>query len=204
MATPPPAASVTWKARRPRTPIVALTANAMSGQLERCLEAGMDGLFTKPLDPERLHEVLERFGLGAKEAVLQEAIVDELLSNPVRRETINVNALRKLIDGDHAFARALVADYAGNSEQMLTRMRELLSTGNRTAVAAHAHELKGASANLHAHSLAAACEAVEREAAQASAAQLTRLIEALADEVERVNVALEKLVAEGKLTARVS
>ena len=42
----------------------------MSGQLERCLQSGMDGLLTKPLNPERLHEVLARLGLG---------IVDETL-----------------------------------------------------------------------------------------------------------------------------
>ena len=58
---------------RMRTPIVALTANAMTGQLERCLQSGMDGLLTKPLEPERLEEVLERFGLGLAEETLGES-----------------------------------------------------------------------------------------------------------------------------------
>jgi len=49
---------------RARTPIVALTANAMTGQLERCLQCGMDGLLTKPLEAARLEEVLDRFGLN--------------------------------------------------------------------------------------------------------------------------------------------
>ena len=56
---------------RMRTPIVALTANAMTGQLERCLQCGMDGLLTKPLEPERLEEVLDRFGLGLPEETLE-------------------------------------------------------------------------------------------------------------------------------------
>ncbi len=42
------------------TPIVALTASAMTGELNRCLEAGMDGLLTKPLEFARLREVLKR------------------------------------------------------------------------------------------------------------------------------------------------
>jgi CheY-like chemotaxis protein len=50
---------------RSRTPIIALTASAMTGQLERCLAADMDGLLTKPLSVERLRETLERFGFGA-------------------------------------------------------------------------------------------------------------------------------------------
>jgi CheY-like chemotaxis protein len=47
-----------------RTPIVALTANAMLGQQERCLAADMDGLLTKPLSIDRLRETLDRVGLG--------------------------------------------------------------------------------------------------------------------------------------------
>jgi two-component system sensor histidine kinase/response regulator len=47
-----------------RTPIVALTANAMKGQLERCLDAGMDALLTKPLNVQQLEEILVRFGLN--------------------------------------------------------------------------------------------------------------------------------------------
>jgi two-component system, sensor histidine kinase and response regulator len=57
---------------RSRTPIVALTANAMAGQLERCLQCGMDGLLTKPLEPARLEEVLERFGLDHPDDSLSE------------------------------------------------------------------------------------------------------------------------------------
>jgi CheY-like chemotaxis protein len=44
-----------------RIPIVALTAHAMSGDRERCLESGMDGYMTKPINPRELDELLHRF-----------------------------------------------------------------------------------------------------------------------------------------------
>jgi PAS domain S-box-containing protein len=49
-----------------RTPIVALTAHALTGDRERCLEAGMDGYMTKPVNPTELDEVLEKYAAGAR------------------------------------------------------------------------------------------------------------------------------------------
>jgi CheY-like chemotaxis protein len=51
-----------------RIPIVALTANAMVGQLEECLAAGMDGLLTKPIDVERLEQTLRQWGMAVTAA----------------------------------------------------------------------------------------------------------------------------------------
>ena len=53
------------RAGRPRTPIVALTANALKGKADRCLEAGMDDYLTKPLTLDRLREAVARWAIEA-------------------------------------------------------------------------------------------------------------------------------------------
>jgi PAS domain S-box-containing protein len=56
------------RADRPRVPIVAMTANALPADRERCLQAGMDDVITKPIDPDRLVAVVRRWAFSAPNA----------------------------------------------------------------------------------------------------------------------------------------
>jgi CheY-like chemotaxis protein len=175
---------------RPRTPIVALTANAMTGQLERCLETGMDGLLTKPLDVEQLRETLERFGMEA-DAVLAESQVVEVVTKPAAPAPIDLEQLRELTGADAEFARSLADSFASSSRELIAAMRAAAGRGDRESLARAAHQLKGASANIYAWSMQASCADLESRAASLSATELESHVASLSAEIDRVGVALK-------------
>ncbi len=180
-------------------PIVALTANAMTGQLERCLGAGMDALLTKPLDVERLEETLERFGLASEESLQADA--GAILTAPqARAAPIDMARLNELIDGDSDFAAALFRSYADSSSELLAEIIACAAREERVELSRAVHQLKGACANIHAVPLRDLC--IELESALGAAAhtandaEIQKLIAQLADELNQVRQVLARLGGE--------
>ncbi|HUK01584.1 MAG TPA: PAS domain-containing protein [Steroidobacteraceae bacterium] len=194
---------------RPRTPIVALTASAMSGQLERCLEAGMDDLITKPLDIGRLQAILERFGLGASpaaarsESELEPAAVAELVATDARRPAINLTAFGEMTGHDPQFASELAQTFADNSRELRATMMAATGRLDRVGLSRTAHSLKGASANIYAEPLRDLCARLEIDAATLSQSELLQRLTAIDAECERVVRALDSVApASSRLAGR--
>jgi CheY-like chemotaxis protein/HPt (histidine-containing phosphotransfer) domain-containing protein len=183
---------------RRRTPIVALTADAMTGQLERCLEAGMDGLLTKPLSAEALQNVLERYGLAMTElSPLDATAVAEIITGTPEPGPIDAAQLREMAGDDAEFFRSIAETFASSSAQLLAQMRLAAATGAAIPLAKAAHALKGASANLYAEKLREQSAELERGGAQFSRAELEARIVDMTRESERVCAALYGLASGG-------
>ena len=154
-----------------RTPIVALTASAMTGELNRCLTAGMDGLLTKPIEVARLREVLERY-VGTPEAQ-SDAVTPENdpdgadrdgAPSPPAGAPIDMTRLRALIGEDDEFVRELCQAFLGTTEELLPELERALASGDRAALAAAAHKLKGGSQSICAERIAGLALSLERDA----------------------------------------
>ncbi|WP_116808845.1 hybrid sensor histidine kinase/response regulator [Steroidobacter cummioxidans] len=163
---------------RPNAPIVALTANAMASQLERCMEAGMDAFLTKPLEIPRLHEVLTKFGLRI---TAEETSADSADANV----PVHLSRLNELTDGDPEFTRELVATFIASGEQALDEARAALAALDRAGLSRIAHKLKGASANVHAEPLRDLSHMLEAQASSLDQQRLGELVAQLATELER-------------------
>jgi signal transduction histidine kinase/DNA-binding response OmpR family regulator len=171
-------------------PIIALTANAMTGDRELCEAAGMDGYLTKPIEVERLRNILAKFGLEKPDA----AAIDDLA--PVAKHSVagaapvNLSEFQRLTDGDQAFAQELVNTFILSGEQQLTEIAAALAENDGAALAKAAHKLKGASANIYAPGLTSLAERLEVDSTAADARTLDQDNARLRREFDRVKAFL--------------
>jgi CheY-like chemotaxis protein/HPt (histidine-containing phosphotransfer) domain-containing protein len=134
-------------------PIVAMTAHAMKGAREECLQAGMDAYLSKPVQMAELVHVME--GLTGHCASRLPSEVD---SQPV---AFNPEPLRRRIGGDEELFRELIALFQEDGPRMFGQVREAAEAGDAAAVERAAHLLKGSASNFAADEVVRAARRVE-------------------------------------------
>jgi CheY-like chemotaxis protein len=150
-----------------RIPIIAMTAHAMQGDRERCLEAGMNDYVTKPVSLQALAEVLDKW--LPQETAATTAPVPE-----VSAETAAVSAqepeppvfdkaglMARLMD-DEDLARMVVESFLENTPPQIEALRSYLEAGDASGLWHQAHSIKGASANVGAEALRAVADQLEQ------------------------------------------
>ena len=166
-------------------PVVALTANAMQGDREKCLAAGMDDYISKPVQREDLLRVLHRY-LSPPEDEDNEDTGQTGVIPP-----INLRRIHGLSGGDEEFEREIFELFRSESRQYLTALEEAGEKMDREEAARLAHALKGAGGNVGAERFAELALALEKEAKEAAAEELHERVEALRRESERIFAFLE-------------
>ncbi len=178
--------------RRPRLdqryfdlPIVAMTAHAMAEERRRCQVLGMNGVVTKPIEPELLYATLARFATvapagtsvappGAARAIdpSPPPAMTPPAALPVIAGLDTTTGLRR-VGGKLAFYRQMLARFAREQGSFESRFAQAVSSGDWHAALREAHTLKGLAGSMGATEVQARAEALEKAARDKSAQGVT-------------------------------
>jgi HPt (histidine-containing phosphotransfer) domain-containing protein len=124
-----------------------MTAHAMQGDRERCLEAGMNDYVTKPVDPHELAEALEKWLPKGKAPGAPEETVPVSAREPEAPVFDRRGMMARLMD-DEDLARTVAECFLEDIPRQIEALRGCLEAGDVPGAESLAHSIKGASANV--------------------------------------------------------
>jgi len=168
-------------------PIVAMTAHAMKGDRDRCLDAGMDAYVSKPLRASELFDAIE--GLTPTEETLSDSMPEQDAEPPV----VDWEAAVSHFEGDVELLKEIAEMFLEESPVLMYQMREALNLGDCSALERAAHTLKGSVGNFAAkpaYEAALKVESVGRDNEMRHADKAYRRLE---EEIARLKPVLTSL-----------
>lgn len=154
------------------TPIVAMTAHAMNGDRERCLDAGMNAYLAKPVDHAHLTNVIERF-----------------LSEPARQPALSPphpERASRLIDADPSLVGQMMQLFLQLAPERLDNLRSAAASGDRERLRSDARKMRGAAQSIAAHEIAAAALRLDEAGAREDWAAARESLRELESSLERL------------------
>lgn len=177
-------------------PIIAMTAHAMQGDRDKCLEAGMNDHVTKPVSPRALAQALEKWlpreasGFRSQYSGFR---IHEDLSPSTQHEGVifdRVGMLERVM-GDEELAAEIIEAFLTDMPRQIKGLREYLEAGDAAGAERQAHTIKGTSANMGGEALRALAFELEEAAKAGNLESMKTRLDELVATFEELKQAME-------------
>ena len=175
-------------------PIIAMTAHAMKGDKDRCLNAGMDGYLAKPIQSRELIQTIHGFVASKKTDSIAEEKSPDL--NVEMDSVINKKMILERIDGDTDILREIIGLYFEEISGLMQAIEDAIAGKEEYVLERSAHTLKGMVSNFAAPAAVSAALALEVIGREKAIDKAPPAYELLKVEISRLSAALTKLKEE--------
>jgi len=166
-----------------RVPIIAMTAHAMAEHRKECIDAGMDDYVSKPVNPEKIIEVIERQISGSAEPVKPASTVE---TQPLEDDVFDRSALLERVGGDKDLLNEIIAMFIEDIPVQLEELKQGIKENDAAVIRGQGHKIKGASATVGAEAMRQAAHEIELAGTHGKLDSIPGLVAKLEQEFERL------------------
>jgi CheY-like chemotaxis protein len=174
-------------------PVIAMTAHAMKGDKEQCLDAGMNDYISKPISAEQLFFLMEKWS----SIILKRNTETNIQKNsPISENRLQIFVKEKFMErmaGDYNLVNEITSMFLNNIPVIIANMKKAADIDNMDEVSSYAHSIKGSSANIGGDVLSDIAAKIEKLGRSGKTTEIQTLIPELEKQFELLAEELNNL-----------